>query len=135
MRAQARGPVIVVASAVIAACLGAVSFAHSSGTAVALIAVMTFCVALTLGLGTTIIQITVPDALRGRVMGVHSVMFTGLMPLVALVLGLIADVIDLRHTLRLMALVYAGLTLPWLLRAGIWRHRVPATRLVSVKES
>lgn len=121
--APSRGRVICLACAGGAAGLFAVALATDPWTGALFVCVMNVCIALALGLSATMLQMTVPNELRGRVMSVHGMMFTGLMPSVALVLGLLADQIGLRTTLELMAVAYAALALPWLVRAGMWRRR------------
>jgi MFS family permease len=121
VKPHARGRLILLFFGVGAAALATVSFMRSPWAAASAVAVLSFSVSISLGLGTTILQITVPSELRGRVMGVHGLMFTGLMPLAALALGPVADRIGLRGTLRWMACLYALCALPWLLRAKMVR--------------
>src|SRR5206468_938310 len=98
------------------------TFAHTSWQATLLMPILTFSISLAVGLSATIIQVTVPNELRGRVLGVHGLMWTGLMPSSALGLGVLADQIGLRLTLRLMGTAYFVLAVPWLIRAGIGRR-------------
>src|SRR5579883_302562 len=51
----------------------------------------------------TQLQLSAPDALRGRVMSVYSLMFTGVTPIGALVTGFLADAVHVRWTLGLEA--------------------------------
>jgi MFS family permease len=44
-----------------------------------------------MNLANALVQITVPDNLRGRVMGIYSLTFFGLMPIGSLLMGMIAD--------------------------------------------
>lgn len=53
----------------------------------------------------TVLQLTVPDRLRGRVMGIHSMGFS-LMPLGALLLGALADLFTATAAVALCAGVY-----------------------------
>jgi MFS family permease len=117
--ATRRGPTLIAACALAAIFLGAISFARHAAPLIAAIGAMSFCVSLALGIATTILQVTVPTELRGRVMGVYRMMWNGLIPSAALVLGVVADDIGLRATLRLMAGAYALLALPWLTRARL----------------
>lgn len=114
--AAARLRTMLVFCTIAAAMLFFVSTVSSSWAAAGLVVALSFSVALANGLATTILQVTVPNELRGRVMGVHSFLFQGLMPCSALLLGVLADRIDLRTTLKLMAVAYAALTIPWLAR-------------------
>jgi MFS family permease len=57
------------------------------GVAVALLAVMGFCGMLFMTGANTTVQLTVPDDLRGRVMSLHTLMFAGMTPFGALLIG------------------------------------------------
>ena len=50
-----------------------------------------FCASNTMSMANTIVQISAPDELRGRVMAVYSTVFMGTLPLAGLVAGVIAD--------------------------------------------
>lgn len=50
-----------------------------------------FCASNTMSMANTIVQISAPDELRGRVMAVYSTVFMGTLPLAGLVAGFIAD--------------------------------------------
>jgi predicted MFS family arabinose efflux permease len=65
-----------------------------------------FCLSVTL----TMLQLAVPDALRGRVMSI-AMMDRGLTPLGTLVAGLLADLIGAPATVTVMGLLVIGLTL------------------------
>ena len=49
----------------------------------------------------TLIQVMVPDRLRGRIMGVYSIVFMGMAPLGSLLYGALADRIGAPHTLTI----------------------------------
>ena len=53
----------------------------------------------------TQLQLSAPDDLRGRVMSVYSLMFTGVTPIGALVTGFLADAIHVRLTLGIEAAI------------------------------
>ena len=53
------------------------------------------------------VQEGVPDTLRGRVMGIYSLAFTGVAPFAALAVARLADVIGMRRELLLAAVLYA----------------------------
>jgi len=53
----------------------------------------------------TVLQLSVPDRLRGRVMGIHSMGFS-LMPLGALLLGALADLFTATIAVVLSASIY-----------------------------
>ncbi len=103
-------------SGVLLASLGLV---HHIWAAAFLLTAMNVCVALSLGLAATIVQTTVPDRMRGRIMGLWGITFTGVMPASALLLGVVADQITLGTTLVIVGLLYPCLALPWLWREGI----------------
>ena len=52
------------------------------------------------------VQESVPDALRGRVMSLYSLAFTGVAPFAALAVAWLADVIGMRRELLLAAVLY-----------------------------
>lgn len=121
VRPEERGRVMVVACVLVAVLVVAFSFSHEPWTGAVVVAALTFGTSLAMGLATMIIQITVPDHLRGRVMSIHALGFTAVTPLAALLLGFVADKIGLRTTLRLMGATYLVSALPWLLRARLWQ--------------
>jgi len=87
-----------------------------------------FCMMLEMSSSNTLIQAMVPDALRGRVMAVYSMMFMGMAPFGALLGGAIADRIGAPGTVMIGALAavagaaWFGLHLP--------KIRVEARRLI-----
>jgi MFS family permease len=116
-----RGPLIVYATVVIGCLLGAVSFAQDVWTVAVVTAVMSFHITIGLGLTMTIMQVIVRPDLRGRIMALYSMSFTGLLPVAGLLLGVFADAVDLRTTIRGMAGLYLVLAIAWLLKARLWR--------------
>ncbi|MFH0899203.1 MAG: MFS transporter [Pseudomonadota bacterium] len=114
-----RGKLMVGGCAVSAAALVGITQVQNPWTAAVLVATMAFSVSLAVGLGSTMLQVAVPEALRGRVMGVNGLAFGGLMPAAALVWGAIADTIGLRATLGAMGITYGCFAVPWLLRSGV----------------
>ncbi len=69
----------------------------------------------------TLIQVMVPDRLRGRVMAVYSMMFMGMAPFGALLAGLVADRFGAPATLRIGGAVC-------LVGASVFAIRLPALR-------
>ena len=57
------------------------------GVAVAVLVVMGFCGMLFMTGANTTVQLTVPDELRGRVMSLHTLMFAGMTPFGAFLVG------------------------------------------------
>ena len=68
-------------------------FAWSTSTwlSAAILVPVGFCMLLQMASSNTLIQAMVPDALRGRVMAIYSMMFMGMAPFGALLAGTLAD--------------------------------------------
>ena len=66
------------------------SFSRSLPLSVVLLLLVGFCMLIQMSSSNTLIQTMVPDALRGRVMAVYSMMFMGMAPFGALVAGALA---------------------------------------------
>jgi MFS family permease len=66
------------------------SFSRSLPLSIALLLPAGFCMLIQMASSNTLIQTMVPDALRGRVMSVYSMMFMGMAPFGALLAGVIA---------------------------------------------
>jgi MFS family permease len=66
------------------------------GVAMALLAVMGFTGMLFMTGANTTVQLTVPDELRGRVMSLHTLMFAGMTPFGALLVGTITQALGAR---------------------------------------
>jgi MFS family permease len=79
------------ASAGFGASLILFSFSRSFPLSVALLLPAGFCMLLQMSSSNTLIQTMVPDALRGRVMSVYSMMFMGMAPFGALLAGAMAN--------------------------------------------
>lgn len=91
--------------------------------AITLVTLISFSVSSLMGRISQTIQHIVPNELRGRVMGVFAMAFTGLMPYAALLLAAVSDAIGFGRMLQLCAGLYALLALGVLLR-------VPAPQVV-----
>jgi MFS family permease len=123
-----RGRSILGAATIAATALATQSYTTSFSVALPLQVAITFGVSLGLGLSATIVQVLVPPHMRGRVMALNGMAFTGLMPSAALLLGAVADAVGLRATMRLCAALFAAIVAPWLLSAGLGRkvaHQPP----------
>jgi len=92
------------------------SLTQHFGTALALVTLISFSVSSLMGRISQTIQHIVPNELRGRVMGVFAMAFTGLMPYAALLLATLSDVIGFGRILQLCAIVYAVLSVAVLSR-------------------
>ena len=69
------------------------------GAAAALLAVMGFCNIRVMAGANTSHQLTVPDELRGRIMGLHMLVFAGMSPFGAFIIGTLAERFGIRTTL------------------------------------
>lgn len=104
------------------------SLSHSFWISVILLLPVGYCMMLQMACSNTLIQVMVPDALRGRVMAVYSMMFMGMAPIGALLGGALADRLGAQVTVAVggMASVagaaWFGLQLP--------KIRVEARRLI-----
>jgi len=98
---------ITTALVVIALTLSALAWSRYLSLCVAAVAILSFGISSTLGVASTMVQESVTDALRGRVMGIYSLAFTGVAPFAALAVARLADVIGMRRELLLAAVLYA----------------------------
>ncbi len=105
--------------------LSALGWSRHLPLSVAAAAIASFGVASSLGLASIMVQEGVPDALRGRVMSLYSLAFTGVMPFAALGVARLADVIGMRRELLFAAVAYAicgMLLMPMLRRTNRETH-------------
>ena len=77
------------------------------GLVIAAGAILSFGIASSLGAASTMVQESVPDALRGRVMSLYALVFTGVMPFAAMAIAWLADLFGMRRELLLVAVLYA----------------------------
>jgi predicted MFS family arabinose efflux permease len=78
----------------------------------------------------TIIQLTVPDALRGRVMSVYTTVFAGATPIGSLFMGSLASRVGVTATMALAGIVtvaFTGLAAAWAIRRQHLPLRTPPT--------
>jgi len=85
-------------------------------SAVVLNATLSLGVSLYMGTISQVIQQRVPDEIRGRVMALFGIAFTSVMPVSALLLSLLADVVGLRTLMAAAAGLFATLGLVQLFR-------------------
>ena len=97
---------IMSAMVVIKLALFALAWSHSLALTMAAVATLSLGISSSLGLASTMVQESAPEALRGRVMSLYSLAFTGVMPFAALAVARLADVIGMRHELLLSAVLY-----------------------------
>jgi len=95
------------------------------GLTIAAVAILALGIASSLGVASTMVQESVQDVLRGRVMSLYSLAFTGVMPFAALAIARLADVTGMRRELLLAAVLYGicgMLLLPMLRRTNHRPH-------------
>jgi MFS family permease len=95
------GKFIFVSCAGFGASLIFFSFSRWYAISVALLVPVGFCMMVQMASCNTLIQAMAPDALRGRIMAVYSMMFMGMAPLGALLAGAAADRITAPWTVAL----------------------------------
>jgi MFS family permease len=93
-----RPPVIVLVGSAVALGVSTMLVAgvHRFAVAAALLTVMGFCGMLFMTGANTTVQLTVPDDLRGRVMSLHTLMFAGMTPFGAFLVGSIVQALGPR---------------------------------------
>ncbi len=92
-----------------------------------------YCMMLQMACSNTLIQVMVPDALRGRVMAVYSMMFMGMAPIGALFGGALAERLGAPHTVAIGGLA-SVLGACWF-GAHLPKIRVEARRLIVAQEA
>ena len=93
---------------------------------------LSFGVGSSLGVASVIVQESVPDAFRGRVMSFYGLSFTGVMPFAALAVARIADVVGMRRELLFAAVAYC---MSGMLLMPVLRRTNPETHsLASIAE-
>jgi MFS family permease len=86
-----QGPALLESGAAFAALVVAFAAVHSFEPALVLLALAGCAMIVTTALANTMLQLLVPDALRGRVMAFYAFVFVGMAPLGAFQAGLIAE--------------------------------------------
>ncbi|MBI3964541.1 MAG: MFS transporter [Chloroflexi bacterium] len=116
---EQRGLRIAQGAAASGLALGLLAVAPSVWMAAPTVWVLSFGLSLAMGLTATIIQQSVPDALRGRVMSVHTMMFVGVMPFATLGISGLSDLIGQTNQLGLSAVLFSfGALALWRLDAA-----------------
>jgi predicted MFS family arabinose efflux permease len=122
--AVSRPPVALVAGSAVAAAvlLFGLSFVRHFGLASAVLAAMGFAQIVFMTSCNTTVQITVPDELRGRIMGLYALVFAGMTPIGSLMMGSIAERWGVGVACMvggiMGTLLVSGLTLAWRRRQG-----------------
>jgi MFS family permease len=104
------------------------SFSKSFWLSVLLLLPVGYFVMLQMASSNTLIQLMVPDALRGRVMAVYSMMFMGMAPVGALVGGALSDHIGAPWTVSIGGL--AAMFGAWWFSLQLPKIRVEARKLI-----
>jgi MFS family permease len=106
---------ITAASIVTVGTMSALAWTHQTWVAVAAVALQSLAIAQYMGLISIVVQEMVPDALRGRVMSLHTMMFMGVMPFSTLLVSGLAEWWGMRPELQGAAIGYAmaGAFLIW----------------------
>jgi MFS family permease len=89
----------------IAVCV--LGWSHNLALSVAAAAIVSFGISSSLGVASIMVQESVSDAFRGRVMSLYSLAFTGVMPFAALAVARVTDVIGMRRELLFAAAAYS----------------------------
>ena len=104
------------------------SFSKSFWLSVFLLLPAGYFIMLQMASSNTLIQVMVPDALRGRVMAVYSMMFMGMAPVGALVGGALSDRLGAPWTVAIGGL--ASMFGAWWFSAQLPKIRVEARKLI-----
>jgi MFS family permease len=98
---------LIVGSCCFSILLGAVALSSHFGLSAALLVALGFAGIVFSTSANTLLQLTVPDALRGRVMSLYMLLFAGSTPIGGLLIGSLSNVVGVSETL----LICAGLCL------------------------
>jgi MFS family permease len=121
---RGRAPVWLLAGAALIDAVGlmALGFVRHFWVAAVLLGVMGFAMIVFMASSNTTLQVTVPDALRGRLMGLYAFVFVGMNPFGALFIGSVAEKWGVRVACvvggAIGAVCLVALTLVWGRRAA-----------------
>jgi MFS family permease len=104
------------------ASLAVFAFSHTFWLSVVLLLPVGYTMMLQMACSNTLIQVMVPDALRGRVMAVYSMMFMGMAPIGALLGGALAEHMGAPRTVAIGGIAC-------LLGAGWFARHLPKIRV------
>jgi MFS family permease len=114
-------------------CLVLFSISNSFWLSTALLVPVGFCMMLGMSSSNTLIQVMVPDRLRGRIMAVYSMMFMGMAPFGAFLGGAIADRLGARVTVAMGGVGAIGGAA--IFGVNLSKIRVEARRLIVAQEA
>lgn len=112
------GRLVAVACAAFGSFMILFSFSKLYWLSICFLVPMGFAMMTQMASSNTLIQVMVPDRLRGRIMSVYSMMFMGMAPLGSLLYGALAERIGAPHTLALggafaiLGAIFFGYNLP-----------------------
>jgi len=109
------------------------SLSHSFSLSTALLLPVGFCIMLQMSSSNTLLQVMVPDRLRGRIMAIYTMMFMGMAPFGSLFAGALAEHLGAPLTVRIGALACIGGAL--LFGIHLPKVRVEARRLIVAQEA
>jgi MFS family permease len=104
------------------------AFSKSFWLSVLLLMPVGYFIMLQMASSNTLIQVMVPDALRGRTMAVYSMMFMGMAPIGALLGGALSDRLGARLTVAIGGL--ASVAGAWWFGVQLPKIRVEARQLI-----
>jgi MFS family permease len=109
------------------------SLSHSFSLSTALLLPVGFCIMLQMSSSNTLLQVMVPDRLRGRIMAIYTMMFMGMAQFGSLFAGALAEHVGAPLTVRIGALACIGGAL--LFGLHLPKVRVEARRLIVAQEA
>ena len=130
---RSRPPVAALAAPALvqAAATSMLATVSTVGPAAVLLLVMGFCGILFMAGSNSTLQLTVPDALRGRIMSLHTLVFAGVTPFGSLLVGSLAEGLGIRISLAVSSgcgIVAVLALLVW------WNHRDRGPSMTTPRE-
>jgi predicted MFS family arabinose efflux permease len=101
---------------------------HTVLGAMVFVGLTSLAVMVFLGMANTLMQTRTPDALRGRVMSVHTMVFMGFMPLGQLILGSVGTLIGINNAFLVGGVIVTLLAGYAALRVNVLREAVASAR-------
>lgn len=114
-----RGAVSLVSIGVASLGLLVMAWTHNVAVATLAFGLLSLGMGLTFGLNATTVQQVTPGAIRGRVMSVAGMMFSGIMPVAAIVAGTAVELSDIRTVFGVSGVAYLLIAPLLLIRSGI----------------
>jgi len=118
------GPLLAGAGVSFGALLLAVAFTRHAILAGALLVGVGLAMVLNNATTNTMLQLIAPDPLRGRVMSIYTLVFTGFSPFGSLLAGVLAERAGAPTAMALGGIVSAGAALA--IGVGVWRLKTPS---------